>query len=92
MNSNVFATLKLSTGVELSILDIKAFHVWRANFKMGTQNETLQYEFMAYLLEQILLMDYKPVTLEQIAQMDVEDYLEILNVVNTMVSKLNLPR
>lgn len=85
---NIFTTIKLSDNRECSVLDIKPLHIWKANFQMALRNAELQYEFVPFLLEQIILIDYKPVTIEQIGNLDMADYNEITNVATIIISKL----
>lgn len=87
-NSPVFTTIKLSDNRECSILEIKPFHFWRANFQMATLNADLKYEFIPYLLEQIILIDYKTVTIDEIGNLDITDYTEIGNIVGIIINKL----
>jgi hypothetical protein len=87
--SKVATTIKLSDNRECSIIDVRPSHIWKAEVKQKFQNPN-GYGMFPFILEQILMFDYKPASVELIDSMDMQDYMKVVETVEVLISKLKI--
>lgn len=81
--------LDLKDGRSCSIDDLTPSILWKATFR-AARNHDKEYDLTPYILEQIITIDGEPVTIDQLDQLSIDDYLSILDVLEHVTRKLNL--
>lgn len=84
-----FTTITLSTGEKCGILNITPFMLWRAHSRMERLKE-LELNVVPFILEQIVIIEGKAVSMEYLGEMDINDYTKIIEVVDVQMKKLPL--
>jgi len=87
---NIFTTIELTNSKKCTILEIDTLVLLRANFNMLKYDEQYCVGLIAYILEQILLIEDKKLTLQNIFQLNIDDYLLIMNCINVQLTKINI--
>lgn len=87
MKEHIFTTIILSNGSKCDILEIRPYILWKAAYKQAN-NPHLKVDLVPFIIEQILIIDGKKVNMEFIGNMDVNDYMEIVDVMNACMEKL----
>lgn len=86
--SNIFTSIQLSGAQKCDILNITAMMMWKAEYRAANMGEELH--MVPYLLEQIVMIEGKLATKEEIGEMMIDDYLAIQDVVNAILQRVKI--
>ena len=86
MSELVYTTINLSNEVVCQIAEIKPVHIWIASFHKAVS--PLEYDIFPFILVQVVIIDGKQATMEYLADMDMSDYIDIMEVVDVLMKKL----
>ena len=87
MKEQIFTTIIISNGSKCEILEIRPYTIWKATYKKEN-NPDLKLDLVPFIIEQILIIDGKKVDIEFIGNMDINDYMEIVDVMIACMGKL----
>jgi hypothetical protein len=96
-----FTHMVLMSGQKCEILMVKPMHFWAAGFMQqmynGNKNKDVKqaedkrgYDIMPFLLMQVVRLDGKVPTMQQLEDMMMDDYIQICEVLTPLMNKLDL--
>lgn len=87
VKNNIFSRVNLLNGQKCEVLELRTGHIFTANYHVINQKDTTL-DFMFFMLRQLLLIDSKPITDEQLLNLSIDDYLIISEVLECLTKKL----
>lgn len=85
--SEIFASIVLLDGRKVDILEFKSAHIFFAGFKFANRNtDNLGMDF--YIYKEIILIEGKKITDEELLNLSIDDYLSISEIVAVSMQKL----
>jgi hypothetical protein len=85
--TKLFTTVSLLNGSKCGVLEVKSAHIFIANFRLSIQKKT-EYDFTYFLFQQILLIDNKKITDEQLLNLSIDDFILISEVMDAAFKKI----
>lgn len=93
MNNEIFHEFTGLSGQKISIIKVKPSHIWIAGSLKSIAagfKKYLEYDLTPFLFQQLVLVDDKKISIEQLDELFIDDYMAIAEIVGMQVSKLNL--
>lgn len=85
--SDVYTTIKLSTGDSCEILEVKPVMMWKSHFKAALMKDE-EVNNIPFLIEQCITINGKKVDWRFIGNMEYQDYMKIEEVVCKQITPL----
>ena len=90
MVKSIFSSVKLGNGTICEIIEPTAFHLLRAQLKHLTLDGEFQVGLPAYFLKQVILIDGKNISLDDVFGLSIDDYNNIIEVIEVFFKKIKL--